>query len=223
MIKWEQVDWVFLDMDGTLLDLHFDNHFWLNLVPEQLAHRDFNHLPFDQAIDASRAAVYERYQSVQGTLDWYSTEYWNQTLQLPIMELSQQQQHRIRYRYDSEQFLKWLKQQNMQVVILTNAHPDNLHLKHQVTGLLDYVDMAISAHQVKYPKENPLFWPALSQHLPFDPNRTLLIDDNESVLSTAVAAGIAQVLCISQPDTTQQSRIIPDFPAITCFHEIIQS
>src|SRR5690606_507131 len=27
-LPWNQIDTVLLDMDGTLLDLHFDNHFW---------------------------------------------------------------------------------------------------------------------------------------------------------------------------------------------------
>ena len=30
---WENIETVLLDMDGTLLDLHFDNHFWLQHVP----------------------------------------------------------------------------------------------------------------------------------------------------------------------------------------------
>ncbi|MGD8938682.1 MAG: haloacid dehalogenase, partial [Gammaproteobacteria bacterium] len=33
MIDWTQIDTVLLDMDGTLLDLHFDNHFWREHVP----------------------------------------------------------------------------------------------------------------------------------------------------------------------------------------------
>ena len=32
---WQAIDTVLLDMDGTLLDLRFDNYFWLDLVPEQ--------------------------------------------------------------------------------------------------------------------------------------------------------------------------------------------
>ena len=27
MLAWDEIDTVLLDMDGTLLDLHFDNHF----------------------------------------------------------------------------------------------------------------------------------------------------------------------------------------------------
>lgn len=33
-IDWQAVDTVLLDMDGTLLDLAFDNYFWQKLVPE---------------------------------------------------------------------------------------------------------------------------------------------------------------------------------------------
>jgi 5'-nucleotidase len=31
---WREIDTVLLDMDGTLLDLEFDSHFWLSLVPQ---------------------------------------------------------------------------------------------------------------------------------------------------------------------------------------------
>ena len=37
MIDWDNIDTVLLDMDGTLLDLAFDNWFWQRHVPEQYA------------------------------------------------------------------------------------------------------------------------------------------------------------------------------------------
>ena len=37
MINWKNIDTVLLDMDGTLLDLHFDNHFWQTFVPLRYA------------------------------------------------------------------------------------------------------------------------------------------------------------------------------------------
>ncbi len=38
-IDWSQIDQVLLDMDGTVLDLSFDNHFWLELLPQRYAAR----------------------------------------------------------------------------------------------------------------------------------------------------------------------------------------
>ncbi|MEK9134555.1 MAG: haloacid dehalogenase, partial [Pseudomonadota bacterium] len=29
MVAWNNLDTLLLDLDGTLLDLHYDNHFWL--------------------------------------------------------------------------------------------------------------------------------------------------------------------------------------------------
>mgnify|MGYP002053922159 CR=1 FL=1 len=37
MVDWNHIESVFLDLDGTLLDLHFDNHFWVEFVPEHFA------------------------------------------------------------------------------------------------------------------------------------------------------------------------------------------
>ena len=35
MLAWQEIETVLLDMDGTLIDLHFDNYFWQRLVPER--------------------------------------------------------------------------------------------------------------------------------------------------------------------------------------------
>ena len=33
IIDWDQIDTVLLDMDGTLLDLHYDNFYWVEHLP----------------------------------------------------------------------------------------------------------------------------------------------------------------------------------------------
>ena len=48
-LDWLHIDSVFLDMDGTLLDLHFDNHFWLEYVPACYANR--HRMALEQATD----------------------------------------------------------------------------------------------------------------------------------------------------------------------------
>ena len=37
LVNWNEVHTVLLDMDGTLLDLYFDNYFWQHFVTERYA------------------------------------------------------------------------------------------------------------------------------------------------------------------------------------------
>lgn len=61
-IAWQEVDTVLLDMDGTLLDLAFDNYFWQKLVPETWgAARGLN-------LQEARDAMRQEYHAVQHTL-----------------------------------------------------------------------------------------------------------------------------------------------------------
>ena len=55
-------------MDGTLLDLHFDSHFWLEHLPQRYVEL---HKPDAQHERALRARIIGE----QGTLNWYSLMY----------------------------------------------------------------------------------------------------------------------------------------------------
>jgi hypothetical protein len=48
MIDWSEIETVMLDMDGTLLDLSFDNYFWRSVVPEYYGHQ--KNVSFDEAV-----------------------------------------------------------------------------------------------------------------------------------------------------------------------------
>ncbi|MBS1171372.1 MAG: HAD-superfamily hydrolase subfamily variant 3 [Proteobacteria bacterium] len=71
MIDWSRVGTVFLDMDGTLLDLNYDNHFWLEHVPRRYAEK---HGVEEQH---ARQDLTARYRSRAGTLEWYSVDFWS--------------------------------------------------------------------------------------------------------------------------------------------------
>lgn len=63
--NWQEIDTVLLDMDGTLLDLEFDSHFWLKQVPETLSQR--RGIPLASA----HKIIHDEYLAVQHTLNWY--------------------------------------------------------------------------------------------------------------------------------------------------------
>ena len=214
-IDWRTVDTVLLDMDGTLLDLHFDNFFWRDHLPRRYA--EHHGLCPDQA---SRE-LHARFEAKRGTLDWYCLEYWSAELAVNIRQLKEEIDHLIRERPYVQQFLRELGDHGKQRILITNAHPQSLELKLAITGIDALLDTVVSSHQYCAPKEERAFWQQLHGQLQFDPARTLFVDDTECILSAASDFGIRHLLCVAQPDSRAQPRQIPDFPAVTHFDELL--
>ena len=212
---WNAIDSVFLDMDGTLLDLHFDNHFWLEHVPRRFA--EANGL----SLETATAAVLPRYQQVQGTLEWYCVDHWSRELGLDIALLKAEVEHLIAVHPFVPAFLTALAARGKRRVLVTNAHQKSIAIKLQRTALAGLLERVICAHDLALPKEAPGFWARLAAIEPFDPARTLFIDDNLAVLRAAQAFGFRWLLAISAPDSRQPHRQIDEFPAIRDFSALL--
>lgn len=215
MLDWNSVDTVLLDMDGTLLDLHYDNHFWLEHLPRRYA--EIHCIPEPQAQRQLHAQIAAR----RGTLEWYCLEFWSRQLKLDVAAICREIEERIALRPQAPDFLRSLRDMRKRVWLVTNAHPLGLGHKLERTGIEPWFDGILSSHDLGHPKESAHFWPALRAELGFDPARTLLVDDNRSVLAAARNYGIAQLLCIRQPDSRGPLQEIPDFAAIHHFDEIV--
>jgi len=217
MIDWSAIDTVLLDMDGTLLDLHFDNYFWMNHLPERYAQH--------HGIAPSEATreLHRRFEEKRGTLDWYCLDYWSEQLAVDILSLKREIQHLISERPHALTFLRWLGDNGKKRVLITNAHPDSLGLKLSVTGIRPLLDTIISSHSYRYPKEHPLFWQKLHTDIGFDRLRTLFIDDSEAILAAARQFGIAHLYAIAQPDSKATAASSGPFPLIHHFDAVLPS
>lgn len=215
MIDWHTVDTVLLDMDGTLLDLHFDNHFWLEYVPMRYAEAR------GLSLDAARRDLHARYSDIQGTLNWYCVDHWSRELGLDIALLKQEVGHLIAVHPHVPEFLDLLQAAGKRRILVTNAHQKSLQLKMQRTRLHDRLDHVVCAHDLGVPKETPVFWDRLQEQHSFDPARTLFVDDSLSVLHSARNYGIAHLLAILLPDTRQAAREVAEFPAVHGFDSLL--
>ena len=206
VVDWDRVDTVLLDMDGTLLDLGFDNYFWLELVPERFAARQ------QRPVSEVLVQLMSRFAAKQGTLDWYCVDYWSRELDLDIAALKREVGERVRFLPGAQQFLVQLRSRGLQVVLVTNAHRASLSVKAQQTGLIEYFHSTVSSHEYGVPKEHPHFWPKLEAQLQFDRQRALMVDDNLAVLRAARDYGIGQVVAVTRPDSAQPLRVVDEFP-----------
>ena len=214
-LPWSDIDTVLLDMDGTLLDLNFDNHFWQVHVP----------LRYGEARGLTREAAREelmaRYHARAGTLDWYSVDYWETELELDIMALKEEVAHLIAIHPHVTDFLTAARTACKRVVLVTNAHHKSLTLKMARTGLQVHFDNIISSHSVRRPKEDQAFWRRLQQFEGFLPARSLLVDDSLPVLDAARAYGVGHLVTIRRPDTRQPQKDTADYRAIDSFAELL--
>ena len=215
MINWQQVDTVMLDMDGTLLDLNFDNTFWQRLLPQRYA--ELRQLSFDEA----RRELIARYAKHQGTLTWYCLDYWRKELGVDLMTLKKQSAHLIQVLPHAIDFLDKLRRADKQVLLVTNAHPDNLTLKMEKTKLRHHFDEIICSHDYGFSKEDQRFWQAFQKQHGFDGEHSLMIDDNLEVLASAKRYGIAQTLAVRKPDSSRPENSVTEFPSVSDFSELI--
>lgn len=214
-IDWRAIETVFLDMDGTLLDLHYDNYFWLEHVPRRYGEAH------GLGLAEAKAALLPRYGAIEGTLPWYCVEHWSRELELDIALLKEEVAHLIAVHPFVLEFLTALAACGKRRVLVTNAHPKSIALKLRETPLGDHLERIICAHDLALPKESHAFWDRVQAIEPFEPARTLFIDDNERVLRTAEAYGIGWLVSVVAPDSRFSARAQSAFPAVHRFAELL--
>lgn len=197
---WSAIRTVCLDMDGTVLDLSFDNMFWLDALPRHWGER--HGVPAEQAIRTLRS----RFDEKRGTLDWYCIDHWSDELDFDIAALKAELGRHIRYLPGAIDFLDAVRVLGKRLLLTTNAHPISLAVKERQTGLSRHFDQLVSSHEFSVPKESEEFWARLAASHAVDPSSTLFVDDSAAVIEAARRAGVYSVYQVLRPDSTLPPR-----------------
>jgi putative hydrolase of the HAD superfamily len=197
-----------LDMDGTILDLAFDNYVWRQLVPERYA----EHKGLEYSV--ARDRLYAKYAAIQGDLEWYCLDHWSERLGFDVLALHHEVHHRITYLPGAKTFLERVRETDIKVLLVTNSHHDTLALKDETTGFSEFFDGVHSSHSYGHAKERQEFWRALQEEEGFDPATTMFVDDTTSVLQSAADYGVEMLVTITRPDTSEPARTDNGFAAV---------
>jgi len=213
--RWEHIDTVLLDLDGTLLDLSFDNHFWRSHVPQAWA--SARSLQPSQA----RAELEQRFRACEGTLDWYCIDHWSRELELDIAALKRTHAHGIRWLPGAREFLSRVRALGKRLVLITNSHPTTLAIKDARVQVISHFDAGFSSHTFGAPKEHKRFWTELAKVEPFEPARSLFVDDSLPVLRAARAAGVGLIYAVHRPDSSAPPRMQQEFPGVDAVADLL--
>ncbi|MDY6845492.1 MAG: HAD-IA family hydrolase, partial [Thermodesulfobacteriota bacterium] len=195
---WDSVSYVLFDMDGTLLDKHFDDYFWEHVVPERYAEK------YGLSFHDAQEILLKRYRVEEGTLNWTDLDFWSYELNLDIPCIKEEVKEKIQVYPDVEPFLDALQKRGKIVFLVTNAHYKTLKIKLRKTRIESYFHKVLSAFDVGFPKESVEFWKQSENILGFDKEASLLVDDNIDVLSAAHEYGIRYLFLKINEDCPQK-------------------
>jgi putative hydrolase of the HAD superfamily len=213
--SWGQIDDVLLDMDGTLLDRHFDNFFFEEELPRRYA--ALQGLPFDE----SRSRLMAMYRSVEGELAWTDLHYWSERVGIDVVAMHKELDHMIGFLPGAEEFLQYLKSLGKRVTVITNAHESGVSVKTAKTGLDRRVDRIVDAFEVGYLKMRPEYWPKCQRLLGFDPARSLFMDDDEGCLMAAKQFGVAHLIHSAKSSSRLPPAQLAQFFSVTEFRPLL--
>jgi len=212
---WAHISTVLLDMDGTLLDKHYDDYFWEQFLP--MVYSEKNGLPVNQG----RQVLFQHYQSVKCTLKWTDLDYWSDTLDLDIITLKKEVSHLIAILPHVDEFLSFLSGEGKSVYMVTAANRTSLEIKMDKVDLRHFFDRLICADDLGKRKEDPHFWKDLENQLEFDRDHTLFADDNLEVLRAARGHGIKHLVHMARPSSKEEARYSKEYPSIKTFRELM--
>ena len=214
-INWDEIDDVLLDMDGTLLDRHFDNFFFEEELPRRYA--ALHGVQFEE----SRDTLMAMYRSVEGELAWTDLHYWTKRVGIDVVALHRELDHMIGFLPGAEEFLRYLRRLGKRVTIVTNAHEAGVSVKTAKTGLDQHVDRIVNAFEVGFLKMRQEYWPHCQRLLEFDPTRSLFMDDDEGCLIAAQQFGVAHLIHSAKSSSQLPPAPLAQFVSVTSFSSLL--
>ncbi|QKQ24690.1 HAD-IA family hydrolase [Candidatus Ruthia endofausta] len=214
-IDWSSIDTILLDMDGTLLDLHFDLYFWMEYMPLVFANK------YNLTHQQSKDKIYPILRAEEGKLHWYCLDYWQKVFKLNIAELKEDVAHLIQIHPFVLDFLAQAKQHKKRIYLVTNAHRKTIQLKMRITNLSQYFNAIISSHDYNAAKEEQDFWHQLNKAIHLNKQKSIFFDDSLSVLNAAKQYGIASIVAINKPSSNMDMKSIKGFINIETFEHML--
>jgi 5'-nucleotidase len=215
MTTTDPIHTVILDMDGTILDLNFDDQVWNFRLAEKLVESGHSGLM------EARRFVADTLARKRGSLEWYCLDHWSREFQISLHALEEELSEFVAIRDGTLEFLQFAHDAGYRLVLATNAHPASLARKLALTKIECFFHRIVSAHEFGQPKESPEFWRRFVELEPNGLESAVFVDDNEAVLIAAREFGIKHLFGVLTPNSRGQPRSYHDFESVDSLAQLI--
>jgi beta-phosphoglucomutase len=176
---------IIFDMDGVLIeakDWHYEalNHA-LKLFGYQISR--YEHLTSYDGLPTSKKL---QMLSVERGLPIGLHSFINEMKQLYTMEIVHS---KCKPRFNHEYALSSLKSKGYKLAVASNSIRNTIDVMMEKANLNRYLDLIVSAEDVKNPKPSPEIYALAMRNLGFNPENCLIVEDNENGIKAAIASG----------------------------------
>ncbi len=214
-IDWAKIDTVLLDMDGTLIDKHHDDFFWEELVPKCYAEK--NNISQLEAKERLRRI----YKTKENTKKWADFDYWSERLGINLWLLKDECRHTVKLHPHTVRFLKFLKRRRKKVYLVTAASRKDINFKLEHVGIFEYFDGIFSEIEIGSSKKEKMFWGKVQKKIKYEKSRTMLADDDETIMRMARSHGIRWLVIKSKSSSKKPHQISKEFFCVRHFDDIL--
>lgn len=194
---------IIFDMDGVLIeakDWHYEAlNRALKLFGYQISR--YEHLTSYDGLPTSKKL---QMLSVERGLPLGLHSFINQMKQQYTMEIVHS---KCKPRFNHEYALSNLKSKGYKLAVASNSIRNTINVMMEKSNLNRYLDLIVSAEDVKNPKPAPEIYRLTMQNLGLNPENCLIVEDNENGIKAAIASG-AYVLKVRDVDEVNLENIL---------------
>jgi len=185
--------YILLDIDGVILDQNFDNLFWMEWLPEAVAHNK------GISLNDAKKDIYKTSKELYGTLPWYELRFWEDRYETNLIAIAEKNKSYAMFIDGAHEALQFIASLDKKVFFLTNCDSRLLKVKSSQVPLLNFADNWISSVDIGVVKEDQKFWKIALEKLNIQPSKSIFFDDNINIVNAATKYGIKKSVHVTEP------------------------